>query len=297
MLNELLAVIAPVFICAGVGAVWVRMGFDYPVDFVTKMVMNIAGPCLIISSLASMDADLTGMAVVVNMALLVMLVMGVVGWIIIRIYNLDIRSYLPPLLFPNTGNMGLSICMFAFGKEGLVLAVIYFLVSILAQLTLGVFIFSSGMGSWTDRLKDFIKQPMIHAMILGMIIIKLDLTLPRWADNTINLLGEMTIPLMLVTLGVSLASLKISAWRRGLIFSSIRVFGGLATAWLLCDIFAIKGMVRGVILLQSSMPVAVFNYLFAHRYNCKADDVAGMVLISTLLAFALLPFLVSYLIF
>lgn len=275
---------------------WVRLGFDYPVDFVSRLVMNIGGPCLVLSSLTTMKIDLAEMGNIVWIALLVMLIMGISGWVVTRLYSLDIRSYLPPLLFPNVGNAGLSVCLFAFGKEGLALALVYFLVIVFLQLTIGIFIFSSGMGSLAERLKDFIRQPFLWAMLLGILFLKIDYTTPKWFDNTVGLLGELTIPLMLITLGVSLASLKISAWRRSLGFSCIRVFGGLASAWCLCEFLDVTGLSRGVVLLQASMPVAVFNYLFAHRYNRNPGDVAGMVVVSTLLAFAMLPFLISYLI-
>jgi len=99
---------------------------------------------------------------------------------------------------------------------------------------------------------------------------------------------------MLITLGVSLADLKVTEWKHSLLFSVIRVVGGFSLGVLVSGLFGLEGVERGVLILQSSMPVAVFNYLLALRYKREPGEVAGMVVLSTLLAFILLPFIVSF---
>jgi predicted permease len=118
--------------------------------------------------------------------------------------------------------------------------------------------------------------------------------LPDWLINTTGLLGGITIPLMLITLGVSLASLKVSEWKYSLLFSTVRVVGGFVVAVMVAHWLGLEGVERGVLILQSSMPVAVFNYLLALKYQQEPGEVAGMVVLSTLLAFILLPFIVSF---
>jgi predicted permease len=115
--------------------------------------------------------------------------------------------------------------------------------------------------------------------------------LPRWISNTLDLLGGIAIPLMTIALGVSLATLKIHFWKRSLFFSLVRVGGGLLVGFMVCELMGLTGVSRNVVLLQSAMPVAVFNYLLALRYGHKPDEVAAMVLVSTLVAFVGLPFL------
>jgi len=118
--------------------------------------------------------------------------------------------------------------------------------------------------------------------------------LPAWLDNTTGIHGGATIPLMLITLGVSLAQLKVAEWKHSLLFSLVRVLGGFGLALLVAGWFGLEGVDRGVLILQSSMPVAVFNYLLALRYQRQPGEVAGMVVLSTLLSFVLLPLIVSY---
>lgn len=100
---------------------------------------------------------------------------------------------------------------------------------------------------------------------------------------------------MMITLGVSLASLKVSGWHHSLGFSLLRVMGGFIVAILCCEWLAIEGIARKALILQSAMPVAVFNYLLAQKYHCDPEQVAGMVVISTIVSFISLPFLLAYL--
>ena len=289
MLNELFAVIAPILICAGLGYGWARKGIDYPVDFVTRLVMNIGAPCLILSSFSNADIDIGKMAEVSAAALVILLIMLVLGGVLIRLMRLKISTFLPSLLFPNIGNMGLPLCLFAFGQTGLALGLTVFLVIFTLQMSLGILL-TAGHG----HPRELLKQPVLWATVIAVVLVSNGESLPVWLDNTTSILGGATIPLMLITLGVSLAQLKVAEWKHSLLFSLIRVLGGFGLAVLVAGLFGLEGIDRGVLILQSSMPVAVFNYLLALRYQREPGEVAGMVVISTLLAFALLPFIVSF---
>jgi len=289
MFNELIAVIAPILICAGLGYTWVRKGLDYPVDFVTSMVMNIGVPCLIISSFSKVDIDISKMTEIALATVVILVIMLVIGLALIRLTRLKTTTFLPSLLFPNIGNMGLPLCLFAFGETGLTLGLTVFLVVFTLQMSLGIMLVA-GRGNLTG----LIKQPVLWATAIALLLVIGDLDVPLWLANTTGILGGLTIPLMLITLGVSLAKLRVSDWKYSLLFSTVRVLGGFALAVLVAAWFGLQGTDRGVLILQSSMPVAVFNYLLALRYQREPGEVAGMVVISTLLAFALMPFIVSF---
>jgi predicted permease len=289
MLNELFAVIAPILICAGLGYGWARKGIDYPVEFVTRLVMNVGAPCLILSSFSNADIDIGKMAEVSAAALVILMIMLVLGGILIRLMRLKVSTFLPSLLFPNIGNMGLPLCLFAFGQTGLALGLTVFLVIFALQMSLGILL-TAGHG----HPRELLKQPVLWATVIAVFLVSTGESLPVWLDNTTSILGGATIPLMLITLGVSLAQLKIAEWKHSLLFSLVRVLGGFGLAVLVAGLFGLEGVDRGVLILQSSMPVAVFNYLLALRYQREPGEVAGMVVLSTLLAFALLPFIVSF---
>jgi hypothetical protein len=130
----------------------------------------------------------------------------------------------------------------------------------------------------------------------SLLVLATGVTLPPWLLKTAGMLGDFTIPLMLLTLGVSLAKLRVMDMKRALALSFLRLAigftAGLAVAWLL----NLPWPARGVLILQSSMPVAVFNYLLAQRYNHFSTETAGVVVVSTVLALGTLPLLLQYLI-
>jgi predicted permease len=289
MYNELIAVIAPILICAGLGFAWARMGLDYPVEFVTRAVMYIGTPCLIVSSFSKAGIDIAKMAEIAGAAVLILLVMLAIGVVLIRMMRLQTKTFLPPLLFGNTGNMGLPLCLFAFGERGLVLGLTVFLAVFTVHMSLGI-VLVAGRGN----LAGLLRQPVLWATAISLLLVSSGQSLPAWLDNTTSLLGGVTIPLMLITLGVSLADLKVAEWKHSLLFSFIRVAGGFSLGVLVAGLFGLEGVERGVLILQSSMPVAVFNYLLALRYQREPGEIAGMVVLSTVLSFILMPFIVGF---
>lgn len=291
MLSDLLAILAPIVITTSIGYIWGKSGAAFPTEFVSHIVMNIGTPCLIVGAMAKVQLDPGTIGQVALATALAMTAMGLLGWLLIRRLGLDIPSFLPPLVFPNNGNMGLPLCLFAFGQAGLALALGSFMVMMIATFTLGLWLVASSEGGALKRLGEVARQPVIYAMALAVVLLVTQTQVPRWLGNTLDLLGGIAIPLMTIALGVSLAGLKIHFWQRSLLFSCVRVFGGLLLGYLACLAIGLEGVPRKVVLLQSAMPVAVFNYLLALRYNHRPDEVAAMVLVSTLVAFIGLPFL------
>lgn len=288
MLAELLAIMAPLFIGTAIGYGWVHSGKDYPSEFVSRAVMNIATPCLIVSVMSRVEVEPRIMGGVALAAALVTLSMLVIGYLVTRWLRLEPAGYLPSLLFPNNGNLGLPLCLFAFGETGLALALASFMVMMLSTFTLGIVMVSRAEGVGA-RLRALARQPVLYAMVLAVALLLTDTELPRWLFNTTDLLGGFAIPLMIMTLGVSLARLKLVAWKRSLLFSALRVLGGLALGYLAARLVGLEGEALGVAVLQAAMPVAIFNYLLSLRYDRQPQEVAAMVLISTLLAFLVLP--------
>ncbi len=291
MLSELLAILAPIVISVGAGFIWGKTGTDFPSDFISRIVMNIGTPCLIISVMAKVEVQPEVMGQVALATAIIMTAMGLFGWALLCWMKLEIATYLPPLVFPNNGNMGLPLCMFAYGQTGLALALGSFMVMMIATFTVGLLIVTTSQGGILKRMESIARQPVIHSMVIAVLLLVTGTELPRWISNTLDLLGGIAIPLMTIALGVSLATLKIHFWKRSLFFSLVRVGGGLLLGFIVCELMGLTGVSRNVVLLQSAMPIAVFNYLLALRYDRNPQEVAAMVLVSTLVAFVGLPFL------
>ncbi|WP_461516590.1 AEC family transporter [Porticoccus sp.] len=295
MLLELWNVMAPVLIAIAIGFCWGRSRVPYAAEFVTRAVMNVGAPCLVVSAISQAEISGEGFAQVALAATVVLSGTALLGTLVIRLVGGDIRVLLSPVVFPNTGNMGLPLCLFAFGEEGLALAVAFFMVQMTTLMIFGVALMSRTGSGLAATLKDLLRQPLIHAIVIALLLLVGDVQLPVWVDSTLELLGAFTIPLMLLTLGVSLSSLSTVGWWHSLGFSVLRIGGGLAFAWLAVSWMGMTGIARNVVLLQAIMPAAVFNYLLALKYDRDPGAVAGIVVTSTVMALVAVPILLAIL--
>jgi len=289
MLIDIFAIIAPVFVCALIGYTWVKQGHAFETPFVSSLVMNIGAPCLIFSTFMDIELDRQAFLSMAGAAFITMVIFGVVGYIILKIFSLDQRAFLPGQIFPNVGNMGLPLCLLAFGDEGLALGLTYFTVNIVFGFTVGIAISSGAMS-----FREILRNPMFWTVIVTVSLVFAGIESPAWLYNTTDLIGGLTIPLMLIALGVSLARFKITSIRRSVSLSVMRLALGFATGNAIALLMGLEGAARGILSMQCSMPVAVFAYLFAMRYDRQPEEVAATVVISTLMTFALLPALLWY---
>lgn len=289
MIIELLTILSPVIICAFIGYAWCKKGLSFDVDQVTNLVTYIGTPCLVFATLTGVEIEQAAFSQMALGTVITVTSFGVFGAVILRLFRMHLPTYLPPVVWANMGNMGLPLCLFAFGEEGLALAITYFAVDVVMLFTIGVAV-SAGAFS----LSRLLKLPFIYAVAAALAFMLTDAEVPRWIANTTDLLGGFTIPLMLIMLGVSLASLKVAKLKRATAISVLRLVLGFLVGWGTAEALGMEGAARGVLILEAAMPVAVYNYLFAMRYDRAPDEVAGMIVISTLISFATLPALLLF---
>ena len=294
MMADIFAIIAPIIVCASIGYTWARSQLHYDAEFVTRMVMNFGMPALVLSSMNKVDPDLGTLVQIFWVSLFILLSMLIIGYPLIRFFRHQVAVYLPPLLFPNNAFMGFPLCFFAFGDEGLALAIGFYLVTLIVNFSFGIMLVSQTSEGLLVRLKDLVLQPVVWSALLALPMVIYDWPLPRWLANSTELLGTMSVPLMLITLGVSLASLKTGVWQRNFWYSLLRVLGGFGIGLAAVHLFNLTGTLRGVTLIQAAMPAAIFNYLLALRYQRSPSEVASLIVISTLLSFILSPVLISF---
>jgi predicted permease len=290
MIYQLLKVVAPTFAIVAVGWVWARLGQKYDTELVTSLVMKISGPCLVFSTLSVLDISPYLLGEIGIATLMAAFLFGLSGSIALRIAGLPLRGYLPPVIFPNIGNMGLPVCLFAYGKTGLAFAIIVFAIFVVGQFTIGQWLYSGHISTG-----NLIKDPFIYSLLLALVFLVTRVTPPEMVIKTTGLLGDFTIPLMLLTLGVTLARLQVLNIKRSLYVSILRLGLGFGTGVLISSILGLSGAVRGVLILQCAMPAAVFNYLLAERYHRNPDETAEILVTSTLLAIVALPLILEFL--
>lgn len=289
MTAQLITILAPVFAAVGIGFLWTRLGRDYPTETVTNLIVIVGAPCLAFSTISGTQVPLAAFAEMAGAMALVIVVLALVGLGVVRLAGLSLRGFLPGLTHPNCGNMGLPLALFAFGETGLGLAIACFMVCSATQFTVGV-----GIAAGTFSIGRLARVPILYAVAAGILVLLTGAQVPVWLANTTELLGEMTIPLMLITLGVSLARLRVGGLGRSLALAAGRLVTGFLTGWAVAEVFGLEGMARGVLILQASMPVAVFAYLFAQYYDTEPEEVAGLVVASTTLSFMTLPLLLWF---
>ena len=289
VISQVAAVLLPVFSIAVLGYLWRRTGAAFDLDFVTRLIMNIAGPCLVFENLARLVLPFDEFFGMVGAAIAIMVVTALVSFALLKVLRLPIRSYLPALTVGNVGNLGLPLCLFAFGEQGLALGVALYVTNSVGQFTLVPL-----LQARTSFVRTLLTTPVLYAAVGGMAARLANVDLPGWLDETLRLLGGTMIPLMLLALGHTIGGLRAKNLKRAFGLGSARLLIAFGVSVAVSAALGVHGVAQGVLVLQGSMPAAVFSYLFAARYERDAQDVAGIVLVSTLLAAVALPFTVSY---
>ncbi len=287
---KLFEVLFPVFFVIGIGYYLGKNNPKIDTTFITNFAANIGTPAMIIYAVTSTGIDFDIFKNYFWYYLLAIILFALIGIpTLFFLRTKDIIRELPPLILPNTGNMGLPICLFAYGSQGLGVSASITSIIILFHFTLGVFL--------ADRkfnIKIILKNPPFYAIILSSIILYNDITLPVFIQNTTEWLMFATIFLILMSLGIALTRLKIFSFSKALVSSFSRMIGGPIIGIILIKFFNLSGFAAGVLLIQCSMPSAVLNYLVASIYSPKkiVDSVASTIVVSTLISFITVPIVV-----
>ena len=289
---KLFEVLFPVFFVIGIGYYLGKKNPKIDTSFITNFAANIGTPAMIIYAVTSTGINFETFKDYFWYYLLAITAFAIVG--IPTLYFLktkDIIRELPPLIMPNTGNMGVPICLFAYGTEGLGVSASITSIIILFHFTVGVFL--------ADRkfnLYIILKNPPFYAILFSAIVLYYNLTLPTVIINTTEWLMYATIFLILMSLGIALVRLKVFSFSKAIICSLTRMLLGPLIGFLLILYFKLDGFAAGVLLIQSSMPSAVLNYLVASMYSPKkiVDSVASTIVVSTLMSFVTIPIVVYF---
>ncbi|WP_300061766.1 AEC family transporter [uncultured Roseobacter sp.] len=285
---KVIEITAPVFLLAGMGFLWVRLGFEYRVQFVTRLSMTLAVPALIFVALMETEIPADSLSKISLAAIVGYTCAAFGAWVLLRLTGLDLRTYLAPVMMGNTGNIGLPLALFAYGDEGLGYAVVVFAISSIFAFTFGVWTVAR-----TNSPLTMFKEPMVAATLLGALFLWQDWQTPLVLTNTLSLLGQMAIPLMLITLGVAVGRLAPQNVGRSLWVALAKISLCASIGWVLGRWFDLPPVAFGILVLQLAAPAAVTSYLIAEKYGADAQAVAGLVVVSTLLSIVTLPLLLS----
>ena len=262
---------------------------NFNTDFITTLAGNVGTPAMIFYTITSTGVTLEIFIEYFIYALIIIGGFAEIGIIVLALMKKDVVSELPPLILPNTGNMGIPICLFAYGTEGLGIASAIASVIILLHFTLGVLLAKKSFS-----LKILITNIPIYGIIAAVLVLYFDWEVPGFVVNTTFLLTYATIFLVLMSLGIALTKLKVVSWLNASVLSVIRIVIGPVIGFSLIKYLNLSGLAAGVLLIQSAMPSAILTYLVGSMYSEKrvVDSIASVIVTSTLMSFLTIPVVV-----
>jgi predicted permease len=260
--------------------------------------LYLASPCLIFGSLSAKTyslGELLPVSVAAISVIIGTLAISRTVFFSLRMGDRDSRTL--PVVLLNAGNLGIPICLFAFGDDSLGIIVMYFAASAIMTYTLGVYLAARSCESEGSPWIEVFKLPLVYAMLAGIVVSLLEIEIPAVVDRAVGILGQAAIPLFLISLGMSLATINP---RRDLpaavLSAAMRIGLGILLGLGIVSILGLEGTSRGVVILQSSMPPAVASFILAKKYGCNPDMVAATVFVGTLMSIVTIPIVLTYLV-
>jgi malate permease and related proteins len=187
-------------------------------------------------------------------------------------------------MFMNAGNMGIPLALFAFGQAGLQRATLMFVMLTFLQYSLGIYILN-GRSNWTE----IFRLPLIYAAMTGLAVNLGQIQIPELLMQPITMLGQATIPIMLISLGYRLHQVESLQWGHAVGGALIRIVGGFAAANIAVLVIGAEGVNRQVLLLYGALPAAVINFVLTEKYRQDPGLAASIVVISTFISVFTIP--------
>ena len=288
---KLFEVLFPVFLSIGIGYWYGKKDAKFDTNFITTFSGNIGLPCIIFYSLTFSDIDFDIFLKFSSLTFIYVGIFSIIGIIVLKLLKKDVIRLLPPIILPNTGNMGMPLCLFAFGIQGLAIATAITSTILVLHFSLGIL-----LASRKFSIQPLIKCVPVYAIIFSLFFVYYKIPAPKFLENATFLIGYSAIFLVLVSLGVALSKLKVFSFKETLIYSLIRVLVGPIIGFAFVKYFNLTGVEAGVMFIQASMPSAILTYLVAVMYSPKeiTDSIASTVALSTFLSLFTLVFIVYF---
>lgn len=280
----------PVLLCVLLGFGLARLNAPFDRALFGSLVSNVGYPALILSHLAKDHIQIGAFLNVLFAAGGMIAIYGGLGFGILKLMRLPFQAYLPPLMLSNVGNIGLPVATLAFGAEGAAVALGFVVVVLAAIFTIGVAL-PLGKPDW----RTLARQPVIYAVLMALVLMETGWSLPGPVDQSLTILSGLAVPVMLLTLGHSLATLKFGNLGRAAMLTAAHVGFSCIAALVLTHALDLTAMQENTVVLMCFMPPSVATYLAVSRYRAEdAPAVAGFIFLSTLATLVTLPLVLTY---
>ena len=278
-----LSPVVPVFFLIALGFAFARWK-KISLSSVTEIIVYLGTPSLVFTSLARKPIYAGDLAVLLSGILGIYAGVGLLIRIYFQVFRFRSRGFALPALFMNAGNMGIPLALFAFGEAGMQRATLIFVIATCLQYSLGLYVLI-GRSHWTETFR----LPLIYAAIAGLAANLCAVPVPDLLFQPLSMLGQATIPLMLVSLGYRLHDVASLRWGHALGGALVRIVGGFAAASLAVTLIGAEGVNRQVLLLYGCLPAAVVNFVLTEKYRQDPELAASIVVLSTLISVITIP--------
>jgi predicted permease len=288
LIVRLFSIVFPIFAIVGVGYLYSRWR-QPDMTSANQINMTILLPALIFHVLSGKDFQLAEFGWLALGAAAIVLGSGLLALPVAKLSGLSFKTFVPPMMFTNSGNIGLPLAVFAFGEQALPAAVVLFLVENGLHFTLGTYLMDH-----RAPLHKVLAQPMVAATLVGMAFSLFHWGVPAPLRETVNLLGQASIPLLLFSLGTRLTSVDFREWRIGLLGAVICPATGVVMLLIVQPFLRLTPLQSSLLLVFSALPPAVLNYLVAEQYRQEPGKVASIVMLGNLAGLVSLPLALAF---
>ncbi|HAS6187290.1 AEC family transporter [Vibrio vulnificus] len=287
MLIKVINILFPVFALAGVGFL---VGYYLKPDFkpINRINIDVFLPALVFSSLTTMPLD-TQQLPLIWASLVAVLLPGILMIPICKLTGLSFKTWAPPHMFRNSGNLAIPLFAYAFGDAAQSSAVLLFVMSSCIHISLGIALLSRG-----GSLLQMVKMPVFIAASVAVFFNLNHVVVWSPLIEATSLLGQAAVPVMLLSLGAQMTHLKWSGLSVGL-YSTLQSIATGAIAFAVIYFFIpLPQLQMKMMVLFTMLPAAVMNYLFAERFHIEPEKVASIVLFGNFFSLLTLPVLLGF---
>lgn len=288
MIWQIFNIVFPIFSIVLVGFIYARRHAP-DMAAANKLNIDIFTPALIFHVLSGKDFYLTEYQFLAMGGAVVVLGSGLLAWPVARLFNFQVKTFVPPMMFSNSGNMGLPLALFAFGEQALPAAVVLFIVENLFHFSIGM-----KMMDATTSLLGLLRLPMLIATFAGLAVAVTPVQIPSVIAIPIEMLGQIAIPLMLFSLGVRLLSVDWSDWRIGVVGAVVCPLTGIVMALGINLVLSLPAEQFAMLLVFGALPPAVLNYMVSERFNQEPQRVASIVMLGNLASVIVIPITLAF---
>ena len=289
MFIQIFVIIFPILAIVTGGYFYAKK-FQPNMEVANTLNLNIFVPALLFSIFTSKDFNLLDYHSLAIGGCVVIIISGLLALIVSKVFGFNTKTFVPPAMFVNSGNMGLPLALFAFGKAAIPAAVVLFFIENTLHFTLGIKIIDR-----KSSIINVLRIPMVVASLVGVAISLVQYNMPELIITPIRMIGEIAIPLMLFSLGVRLIDIDFNDWKIGIVGAICRPLVGIFSVLLILPWLSLNEINSTQLIIFAILPPAVLNFMVSEKYNQEPKKVASIVLIGNVFSIISVPIALYFL--